>query len=158
MPLGRDGDLPLEILVAIAAQFARVIEDLSDHLTARLRITPELAFHDHQSTALISEDNIDKADARDIQFPGNSEHPAKAWIERVHRQYPGLVVDKVAQDLLASGEALRHAIDHLGGTSTCVYKYKRHPPSRTEAMSTIGDTKQCLFSAVGQRNNVTYRL
>jgi hypothetical protein len=57
-----DRHLSLQILIAEPAKLARIVEDLADHLTACLRVAPELALHHHHQPAmLVNQQDVDKA-------------------------------------------------------------------------------------------------
>ena len=109
MPLRRDRDLPLQVVIGVAAQLAGIVEDLTDHLAPGLRVTPELALDHHQPAAFVGEQHVNEPDAGDVELLGYRKQSSEARVQLVHRQDGRVVVDEIAQRVLAAGVALRDA-------------------------------------------------
>jgi len=122
----RPRDLALKVLVAEAGKRPGIIEDLADHFAPGLRVTPQLAFDDHQCAARIDQEGIDPADLGDIELARDRHQRADPRIDLADREHGGMGKQQVAQRIFAPGFALRHPRDDLRGCIRTIQKDQGH--------------------------------
>ena len=99
LPAKGQGDLTLQVLVVPRSEVLRVVEDLADHLSPRLRVAPQFELAKRQPTQSVDVQRVDAA-GRHRKLSAHRNRVGVRRVDRSNRETLGMVEEKLLQGRL----------------------------------------------------------